>query len=59
VFVGLLGYASYVLWREEVIHMDVLFIAAAMATVLSGLVAVVGLVWKLWRLRRKRKSRKH
>jgi hypothetical protein len=27
--------------------MDVLFIAAAIATVLSGLVAVVGLVWKL------------
>jgi Na+-driven multidrug efflux pump len=38
--------------------MDVLFIAAAIATVLSGLVAAVGLVWKLWRLRRKGKSRK-
>jgi hypothetical protein len=41
-----------------VIHVGVLFIAAAIATVFSGLVAVVGLVWKLWRLGRKVKSRK-
>jgi heme/copper-type cytochrome/quinol oxidase subunit 4 len=38
--------------------MDVLFIAAAVATIFLGLVVVVGFIWNLWRLRRKGKSRK-
>jgi hypothetical protein len=38
--------------------MDVLFIAAAIATVLSGLVAVVGLIGKFWRLRSKEEEPK-
>jgi hypothetical protein len=36
--------------------METLYALGAVATIVSGLIALAGVVWKVWRLRRKKKE---